>query len=78
MSSDRKYTEILKSSDITPEIETIIEDYAQGWISESAIDIIDRIEHGGPLSDGTYADFGTRYSSPAITKARKIVREARA
>ncbi len=78
MSTDRKYTEIRTAKDITPEIEALVEDYAQGWPEAPAMDIIDRIERGGALDNGTYADFGSASSSGAITKVRKIVREARA
>lgn len=78
MSTDRRYTEFRTAKDITPEIEAIFEDYAQGWPEASVMDLIDRVERGFPLNDGTYADFGTASSSPAITKIRKIVRAARA
>lgn len=77
MTTDRTYTEIRTAADITPEIETLVEDYAQGWPEASAMDIIDRIERGGALDNGTYADFGPDSSGPAISKVRRIVREAR-
>ena len=78
MSTDRRYTEFRTAKDITPEVEKIVEDYAQGWPEASVMDIIDRIERGTSLENGTYADFGSQSSSPAITRVRKIVREARA
>lgn len=78
MSTERRWTEVRTAKDITPEIEAIFEDYAQGWPEASVMELIERVEHSSaPQADGTYLDFGGSSSTPAIRKIRKIVKDAR-
>lgn len=71
------FSTILTKADVTPEIEDMISDVATGWPDASLSDILERVE-SYKLTDGSHPDFGPKASSPAITFARKIAREARA
>lgn len=78
MSTEKRWTEIRTAKDVTPEIEAIFTDFAQGWPEATTMDLIERVEYnGGALADGTYPDFGGSASTPAIRKIRKIVKDAR-
>lgn len=77
MSTEKRWTEIRAAKDVTPEIEEVFVDFAQGWPKDTTMDLIERVENSGPQADGTYLDFGTATSTPAIRKIRKIVKDAR-
>lgn len=79
MSIEKRWTGVRTAKDVTPEIEETFADYAQRWPEATTMDLIERIESRyGTLADGTYPDFGSAASTPAIRKIRKIVKDARA
>lgn len=72
---DDIWTTINSKADITPEIESIIRGFADGY-QESVHDALDRAE-GFRLKDGTRLDFGGSLDSPGYKAALAIVRNER-
>lgn len=76
MRSETQWHEIRTAADITPQMRKHIESEAVGFPDKTTLDIVDSMERV-PEPDGRFLDFGTTINTPAITKVRRIIRDAR-
>lgn len=80
MSKDKRFTTVIASEDVTPEILAVVEGIVDGWYPTGRIDyqdLLDRVERT-TLDNGTWLDLGGDMLSPAIKRIKAHVRKYRA
>jgi hypothetical protein len=74
--TEKKYTAIFESNEVTEEILDAARSIVDGWYANRHIDLndfLDRLETY-QLANGTYPDFGTDITTPAIQKILRYMR----